>query len=160
VPLIEGGELVEYTAHLIPEGGWHAMPRLFTDGAVVVGDAAGLLNPINREGSNFAMVSGKLAAEAIIEAKETDDFSAVGLSRYQELLEESFVLQDLYRIRNVTGFAHARPHLLNEMPELLSQLAREYLTVDSVPLSQKQVKLLRMLRDRMPPGRMLRDALG
>src|SRR5690606_19423098 len=85
VPLIEGGELVEYTAHLIPEGGWHAMPRLFTDGAVVVGDAAGLLNPINREGSNFAMVSGKLAAEAIIEAKETDDFSAVGLSRYQEL---------------------------------------------------------------------------
>lgn len=160
VPLIEGGELVEYTAHLIPEGGWHAMPRLFTDGAVVVGDAAGLLNPINREGSNFAMVSGKLAAQAIIEAKAAGDFSAVGLSRYQELLEESFVLKDLYTIRNVTGFAHARPHLLNEMPELLSQLAREYLTVDSVPLSQKQVKLLRMLRDRMPPGRMLRDALG
>ncbi|MFO7271222.1 FAD-dependent oxidoreductase [Sphaerobacter thermophilus] len=159
-PMLEGGELVEYSAHLIPEGGWHSMPRLFTDGAVVVGDAAGLLNPINREGSNFAMISGKLAAEAIIEAKAAGDFSAVGLSRYQELLEESFVLQDLYTIRNVTPFAHARPWLLNEVPEVLSRAMREYLTVDDDPKRVKQGKILRILRDGFPVGRTLGDAVG
>lgn len=159
-PLIEGGELVEYSAHLIPEGGWHAMPRLYTNGAVVVGDAAGLLNPINREGSNFAMISGKLAAEAIIEAKEAGDLSIVGLSRYQELLEESFILKDMRAIRNVTPFAHARPWLLTEVPETLARAAREYLTVDSVPKADKQAKMLRILRQGFPLGRTLGDAIG
>ncbi|MDI3341927.1 MAG: FAD-dependent oxidoreductase [Sphaerobacter sp.] len=159
-PMLEGGELVEYSAHLIPEGGWRSLPRLFTDGAVVVGDAAGLLNPINREGSNFAMISGKLAAEAIIEAKAAGDFSAVGLSRYQELLEDSFVLQDLYAIRNITPFVHARPWLLREVPETLSRVAREYLTVDDEPKRVKQGKMLRMLREGFPLGRTLGDAVG
>lgn len=106
------------------------------------------------------MISGKLAAEAIIEAKAAGDFSAVGLSRYQELLEESFVLQDLYTIRNVTPFAHARPWLLNEVPEVLSRAMREYLTVDDDPKRVKQGKILRILRDGFPVGRTLGDAVG
>lgn len=160
VPLIEGGETVEYTAHLIPEGGWHALPRLFADGLLLVGDAAGLVNPVNREGSNFAMISGKLAAEAIIEARAAGDFTAAGLSRYQELLEESFILQDLYKIRDVTEFAHGRPHFFNEIPETLSRAAREYLTVDSIPLREKERRIARILRDGMPLGRLLSDAAG
>ncbi|MBX6343036.1 MAG: FAD-dependent oxidoreductase, partial [Thermomicrobiaceae bacterium] len=159
-PLLAGGELVEYSAHLIPEGGYHALPRLFTDGALVVGDAAGLLNPLNREGSNFAMISGKLAAETIVEAKERGDYSAASLSRYQERLEESFILKDMYKIRNLTDFAHARPHLLTEVPEMLSRAAREYLTVDSVPKSVKQQKIVRLLREGLPPRRLLSDAVG
>lgn len=159
-PLLEGGEMEEYSAHLIPEGGWHALPKLFTDGAVVVGDAAGLVNPLNREGSNFAMISGKLAAEAIIAAKADGDFSAAGLSRYQELLEDSFILKDLYKIRDVTAFAHARPHLLNDVPELLSRAAREYLTVDSVPKGTKQKGIVKMLREGLPPRQLMSDAIG
>jgi electron transfer flavoprotein-quinone oxidoreductase len=159
-PLIDGGETIEYTAHLIPEGGWHSLPTLYTDGAVVVGDAAGLVNPLNREGSNFAMISGKLAAQAIAEAKEANDFSAAQLSRYRELLAESFVLKDLYKIRNLTGFAQARPHLLTDMPNLLADVAREYLTVDSVPKKEKQQKMLRMLRDGMPVRQLVDDAVG
>jgi electron transfer flavoprotein-quinone oxidoreductase len=159
-PLIEGGETIEYSAHLIPEGGWYSLPKLYTDGAVVVGDAAGLVNPLNREGSNFAMLSGKFAAQAIVEAKEAGDFSAAQLSRYRELLADSFVLKDLHKIRNLTGFAHARPHLFNEMPELLANVAREYLTVDSVPKKEKQQKMIRMLRDGMPMQRLVNDAVG
>jgi electron transfer flavoprotein-quinone oxidoreductase len=159
-PMIAGGETVEYSAHLIPEGGWNAMPRLYTDGAVLVGDAAGLLNPLNREGSNFAMISGKLAAEAIIDAKSQDDYSAVALSRYRELLEQSFVLKDLYKIRHMTDFAHARPHLLNDIPEALSKVAREYLTVDNLPLSHKQNQITKLLRDGIPLRRSLLDAVG
>lgn len=158
-PLLEGGELIEYSAHLIPEGGWYALPTLFTDGAVVVGDAAGFVNPISREGSNFAMISGKLAAEAIIEAKRSGDFSAAGLSRYQELLEESFILKDLYTIRNVTPFVHQRPYLLREVPEALAGALRDYLTVDGTPKMIKYGKIARRLRAALPPARALRDLL-
>lgn len=159
-PMLRDGETVEYSAHLIPEGGWSALPRLFTDGALVVGDAAALVNPINREGSNYAMVSGKLAAEAIVEAKAAGDYSAMALSRYQELLEESFILRDLYTIRNVTPFAHGRPHLLNELPVVLSRAAREYLTVDDLPKAVKQRRILRILREGLPPRRTLGDLAG
>ena len=108
--MLAGGETVEYSAHLIPEGGFKRLPRLFSDGVMVVGDAAGFVNPVNREGANLAMISGKLAAQAIIEAKERNDFSIVALSRYRELLDESIVMKDLFKVRNTTDFAHARPH--------------------------------------------------
>jgi electron transfer flavoprotein-quinone oxidoreductase len=159
-PMLAGGETVEYSAHLIPEGGWNSMPRLYADGAVLIGDAAGLLNPLNREGSNFAMISGKLAAEAIIEAKSQGDFTASALSRYRELLEQSFVLKDLHKIRNMTSFAHARPHLLNGIPETISQAAREYLTVDNLPLSYKQKQITRLLRSGIPLRQVVNDAIG
>lgn len=159
-PLLAGGETMEYSAHLIPESGWKSLPHLYTDGAVVIGDAAGLVNPMNREGSNFAMVSGKLAAQAIVEAKEAGDFSAMSLSRYRERLEETFVLKDLHKIRHMTDFAHARPHLFNELPELLSKAAQTYLTVDNVPKSVKQKRIVKMLRSGMPARTALSDAVG
>lgn len=159
-PLIAGGETIEYTAHLIPEGGWKSLPTLYADGALIAGDAAGLVNPLNREGSNFAMISGKLAAQAVIEAKEAGDYSAAQLSRYRELLSDSFILKDLHKIRHLTDFAHERPHLFTEVPDLLADVAREYLTVDSVPKKDKQKKMLSMMLDRMPPKRLVDDAVN
>ena len=67
-PLLQGGETIEYAAHLIPEGGFNRLPQIYADGVVVVGDSAGFVNPLNREGVNLAMLSGKLAAQAIVEA--------------------------------------------------------------------------------------------
>ena len=68
-PLLAGGESAEYLAHLIPEGGYRSVPKVAGNGVVVVGDAAQLVNAIHREGSNMAMSSGKMAAEAIIRLK-------------------------------------------------------------------------------------------
>lgn len=158
-PLLAGGETLEYSGHLIPEGGYNRLPRLFTDGAVVVGDAAQLVNPVNREGGNLAMLSGKLAAQAIIEAKARDDFSAMSLSRYRELLDESVIMADLHKIRNVTDFAHARPHLLRDYPRLLAGMAEEYLRVDGVPKKAKQAKMLGMVKA-LPKRRLLSDLVG
>ncbi len=158
-PMVAGGETVEYSAHLIPEGGYNRMPQVYADGVVVVGDAAGFVNPLNREGANLAMLSGKYAAQAIIEATERDDFSAASLSRYRELLEESIVIQDLYKIRHVTHFAHGKPHLLTEYPELLSQMAREYLTVDGLPKKAKQRKIAAMAGG-LSKRRVLSDLYG
>jgi electron transfer flavoprotein-quinone oxidoreductase len=158
-PLIAGGETIEYSAHLIPEGGYNRLPPLFADGVVVVGDAAGLVNPLNREGANLAMLSGRYAARAIIEAKERGDFSAAALSRYRELLDESIVIQDLFKIRNLTDFAHRRPHLLSDYPRLASRIACEYLMVDGVSKKEKQKKILRLLGE-LPKRRLIGDAIG
>ncbi|MCC6313728.1 MAG: FAD-dependent oxidoreductase [Thermomicrobiales bacterium] len=158
-PLVAGGEPIEYSGHLIPEGGFDRMPTLYGDGVLVVGDAAGFVNPLNREGANLAMLSGKLAAQTIIEAKARGDFSAASLSRYRELLDRSVVLQDLKKIRHVTPFAHQRPHLLRDYPRLAASLAEEYLTVDGTPKSAKYKKLMRMIAG-APKRRLLSDAIG
>jgi electron transfer flavoprotein-quinone oxidoreductase len=158
-PLVAGGETIEYSAHLIPEGGYNRLPQVYADGAVVVGDAAQLVNPLNREGANLAMLSGKLAAQAIVEAKAADDFSAMRLARYRELLDESVVMQDLHKIRNVTDFAHARPHLLRDYPNVLSGMLEEYLRVDGVPKKTKQKKMLAKAMA-LPKRRLLDDLLG
>jgi len=158
-PLIADGETVEYSAHLIPEGGYNRMPQVYADGVLVVGDAAGFVNPLNREGVNLAMLSGKLAAQTIAEAKARGDFSAASLSRYRELLDETIVIKDLYKIRNVTDFAHARPHLLRDYPDLLAAAAHQYLTVDGLAKSEKQAKIARLLRE-VPKKRLLADAVG
>ena len=159
-PLLEGAELVEYSAHLIPEGGWRAMPTLFADGVLVVGDAAGFVNPLSREGSNFAMISGKLAAETILEAREAGDYSASTLSRYWEKLEESFILPDLEAIQNVTPFVRARPYLLRDYPVALARAFRKYLTVDSTPKAGKYRAIGRELLTDLRPARLLRDLLA
>jgi electron transfer flavoprotein-quinone oxidoreductase len=158
-PLVAGGETFEYSAHLIPEGGYKNLPRLYADGVVVVGDAAGLVNPLNREGANLAMLSGRLAAQAIIEAKEKSDFTITSLARYRELLEDSVVLKDLYKIRNTTDFAHERPHLFTDYPNLMSEVAREYLTVDGVAKKDKQKKIAKLLFG-LPKKRLFSDAFG
>ncbi|MEZ4520991.1 MAG: FAD-dependent oxidoreductase [Thermomicrobiales bacterium] len=159
-PLIEGGETVEYAAKLIPERGWQAMPTLYGDGVLVAGDAAMFSNPLNREGANLAMISGKLAAETVARAKERGDYSAATLSYYRELLEDSVVFKDLHKIRNVTDFAHDRPYLLDEVPEVVSRALRTYLTVDGVPKKDKQASIVKMLVESMPAGRTLRDLIA
>lgn len=158
-PLIAEAEIEEYASHLIPEGGYNRLPTLFADGVVLVGDAAGFVNPLNREGANLAMASGKFAAQAIVGAHQREDFSAVGLARYRELLEESFVLRDLYKIRNVTDFAHQRPWLFGEYPELLSEAARRYLTVSGKPKASVQKEIAGLFGN-IPKTRIARDVFG
>ena len=158
-PLIAGGETIEYSAHLIPEFGYKKLPRLFADGVLVVGDAAGLVNPINREGANLAMISGKLAGQTVRFARERDDSSIATLSRYRELLDASIVLKDLHKVRNATHFAHERPHLLVDYPELISSIAKTYLTVDGKAKKEKMAEINRLLRG-LPARRTIGDALG
>ncbi len=158
-PLIEGAELEEYAAHLIPEGGFKRLPTLYGDGVMLVGDAAGLVNPLNREGVNLAMMSGKFAAQAIVHAAEAGDYSVTGLSRYRELLDDSFVMKDLHKIRNMTEFAHERPWLFGEYPELMSEAARRYLTVSGKPKKEIQNEILGLFGG-MPKKRMISDAFG
>ena len=100
-PLVQGAELKEYSAHLIPEAGLTMMPKMTTDGMLVAGDAAALCLAagIWLEGVNFAMASGIYAAEAAVDAVRAGNVTAAGLAGYRERLERTFVLKDHRKLR-------------------------------------------------------------
>ena len=101
-PMLEGGQLVEWGAKTIPEGGYHAVPeRLHGNGCLLAGDAAGLVNVAALKGIHYAMHSGILAAESIFAALKAGDCSAAALAGYDTALRGSFVFRDLYRTRNM-----------------------------------------------------------
>jgi electron transfer flavoprotein-quinone oxidoreductase len=158
--LLDGGESKEYMAHLIPEGGADAMPPVYTDGMLVVGDAAGMSNAIYREGSNLALVSAKLAVQTIVEAHQRGDFSARTLSRYKALLDDSFVMKDLTLYSRTSKYFQANPDFLGRYPELLVNAAHEMFSVDSVPKQDKQRRILRRLMQERAPWQVVKDAVG
>lgn len=98
---IKGSKPLEYSAHLIPEGGYKHLANLTTNGAMIIGDAAGFVNSVHIEGTNFAIISGKLAAQSAVEALDKKDFSKKQLNSYIKKLKNSFILKDLYSYRNV-----------------------------------------------------------
>ena len=99
---LEGGELVEWGAKTIPEGGYYAVPaRRAGDGIVILGDSAGFVDVPSLKGIHYAMQSGMFAARAIHAALKAGDVSATRLAEYDRLVNESFILKDLYRTRNM-----------------------------------------------------------
>jgi electron-transferring-flavoprotein dehydrogenase len=101
-PYLEGGEMVEWGAKTIPEGGYHALPeRLSGDGVVILGDSAGLVDVPSLKGIHYAMQSGIYAAEAIFAALKADDTSGGALGAYDRALHASYVRDDLFRTRNM-----------------------------------------------------------
>lgn len=107
-PLVEGGRLAEYSAHLVPQGKYSTLPRLYGDGVLVAGDAAELALDLRYmiRGMDFAIESGRLAAETILAAKEKGDFSAETLSQYKTALDESYLIhamQALEQPREIQG---------------------------------------------------------
>ena len=113
-PLVEGGEVTEYSAHVIPEAGFDMMPSMIADGLLVAGDAAAmcLAAGIWLEGVNFAIGSGSAAGKAAARAIRRDDTTAAGLDSYRTRIEASFVMKDHRKLRQA-------PHLV--MGELAQQ---------------------------------------
>jgi electron transfer flavoprotein-quinone oxidoreductase len=138
-PLIEGGEMKEYAAHLIPEGGYKAIPQIYGEGWMIVGDSGMFVNAVHREGSNLAMTTGRLAAETIIElAEKQKPFSARNLAAYREKLDASFVMKDLKKYRNMPGIFHRNPQFFTTYPELVNQAAHTMIKVDGIDKKTKE----------------------
>jgi electron-transferring-flavoprotein dehydrogenase len=107
--LLEGGKMIRYGAKAIAAGGPFAMPQIYADGILLVGDCAGFLNSQRLKGIHTAIKSGMLAAEAIFAALLVNDFSAKQLQRYEQLVNESWIMTELRKIRNFhAGFRHGR----------------------------------------------------
>ncbi|CAH2599517.1 Protein FixC [Rhodovastum atsumiense] len=159
-PLIAGSEVKEYAAHLIPEGGFNAMPEILGDGWVVVGDAAHLVNAVHREGSNLAMASGRIAAETIVWLKRRrEDTTAENLAEYRRRLEDSFVLKDLRKYKKIPDLLHNNPQLLDLYPRVLSKAAQTWFRVDGVEKKAKEAEIVKSLRRERGLGGLIGDAM-
>ncbi len=99
---LDGGEMVEWGAKTIPEGGYYAIPkRRSGDGIIIVGDSAGYVEVASLKGIHYAMQSGMFAARAIFEALKKNDTSAASLTAYDRLVDESYIVSDLRARRNM-----------------------------------------------------------
>ena len=125
-----GAELKEYSAHLVPEGGYRAMPRLATDGMLVAGDAASmcLAAGLWLEGVNFAIGAGLAAGRTAAEAIAAGDTSARGLAGYRRQLESCFVLADHKRLRNAADIVLA-DRMQRDYPGLACDFVEQVFTV-------------------------------
>lgn len=157
-PLVRDSVQVEYSAHMIPEGGHAMLPRLFGGGLMVVGDAAGFVFAagIFLEGMNFAIASGLAAAVTAQEAHSQGDFSAASMARYRQRLEKSFVLQDLKRFKRAPAFLN-NERLLHMYPELLCQAAENVFRSEGKPRRKLGRTIYSAMRRKVALHTMLRD---
>jgi electron transfer flavoprotein-quinone oxidoreductase len=145
-PLVEGGELKEYSAHLIPEGGFDMMPDLGAPGMLVAGDAAAfcLAAGIWLEGVNFAMGSGMVAGQVVDQAMREGTAAGADLpERYRAALEGTFVLKDHRKLRRA-------PHLVlsdrvqSVYPQLTANVVERLFRIDN---PEPKPGLARILRE-------------
>ena len=145
-PLIKDGVLAEYSAHLIPEGGYKKIPKLVGNGVMICGDAAMFVNNMHWEGTNLAMISGKLAGETAVVALGKQDFSENELSNYTQKLEESFIIKDLKTYKDLMGEISLRKkEFLGYYPKKINEFFKMFSTTDSIPKRKKYHKFIKSI---------------
>ncbi len=157
-PLVRDSVTLEYSAHMIPEGGWATLPQLSRPGLLVVGDAAGFVFAAGLflEGMNFAIASGLTAANVAQEAHAQKDFSAESMGRYRKQLEANFVLQDMKRFRHTPAFVN-NERLQNVYPDLICKTAENVFRSNGKPRRKIGRVALDTLRGKVPLLTLLKD---
>ncbi len=133
--MVAGGEVLEYSAHVVSTGDLRGVPeKLYGDGVLVAGEAAHLLLNAGKaiQGMDYAMRSGILAAETVIESCEAGNYSESALSRYQRRLEDSYVMKDMRAFQGAVHLLHD-PAMFGTVPSVLCDFGRSFFTVDSKP---------------------------
>jgi len=97
---LEGGELLEFGAKTIPEGGWNSIPKSYGENFLIVGDGAGFLSTLKLKGVHLAVESGISAGKAVANALILDDISEDRLAYYEKLIESGNIYKELYPIRD------------------------------------------------------------
>ena len=147
-PLIAGGKLVEYSGHVVPEGGIHRMPEIIGDGVLVAGDAAMLCMNLGYtvRGMDLAVESGSIAAKAAIKALDAGDTSKAGLGVYKSMLDNSFIMRDMNMYAEAPEFLENCPGMFRGYPEMIRDIMTPFFMVDGEPrqhvmkLAMPQVK--------------------
>jgi electron transfer flavoprotein-quinone oxidoreductase len=134
------------------------MPRLFTDGALVVGDSAMLANPVTGEGADLAILSGRLAGEVATRAYGVRDHTSNVLSEYQNLLLESFALKDMKKQSGLLRYIEENLEIMSAYPEALNAALEEWFRVDGSTRSEKVKRIRRIVTSKRRLTRILRDA--
>lgn len=148
-PLIKGGKLVEYGGHLIPEGGYRMIPTLYADGCLVAGDAAMLCVNIGYQvrGMDYAVASGEIAAQTILDALTANDTSSQQLSFYRSRLEDSFVLKDMHAYRDFPAFMEGTTRIFDGYPEMAADVMKSLFVVDGTPARPLRKKVMAPIKN-------------
>jgi len=145
-PYLEGGTLKEYSAHMIPEGGYKKIPKLTDNGVMVTGDAAMLVNNLHWEGTNLALISGKLAGETAIAALNKGDFSKKALSLYEKKLNNSFVIKDMKTYKDLFDVMHLRKQaFLNYYLKKVNEFFEMFTSVNGIPKRENYWKFIKSI---------------
>ena len=149
-PLIEGGKTVEYSAHLVPEGGLSMVPELVGNGCLVAGDAGMLCVNLGYQvrGMDYAIASGSAAGRAAVAAIDAGDTSAAGLAGYKSELENSFVLKDLRSYQKVPAFMEQTKRMYSEYPSMVCEMMHALFAVDGEPVEPLKKKMMRPVKSR------------
>jgi len=146
---IRGGEIVEYSAHVVSSGDKRAMPeKLYKDGVLICGEAANLLMNAGKaiQGMDYAMRSGILAAETILSAKEKNDFTAGTLQEYENKLSDSYVMKDINNFQDAVHLLHD-PMMVNKVPNLINDFGRKFFTIKSEPTKKARELLHKSVKE-------------
>lgn len=146
--LLIGGKTIEYGGSVIPEGGYHAIPKLVHPGLLIIGDAASLVN--GTHGINLAMWSGFFASQAVYESKKSRDFSVKKLSLYRTLLDESFVMQDLKANAKIASLQRDIPYLFDLYTKIANDTAYHVAKVYSMPKKAKRKFIFKKITSIQP----------
>lgn len=131
--MIDGGEVLEYSAHVVSTGDMRSMPeRLYAPGLMVAGEAANLLLNSGKaiQGMDYAMRSGIIAAETAIRSKQSGDYSGDAMSGYQRALDDSYVMKDLNAFQSAVELFHS-PTMYDTMPKILCDFGRGFFGIDN-----------------------------
>ncbi|HIH4700129.1 TPA: FAD-dependent oxidoreductase [Citrobacter freundii] len=142
-PLIAGGKLVEYAAHVVPEAGMNMQPELVGDGVLIAGDAAGMCMNLGFtiRGMDLAISAGEAAAKTVLSAIKRDDFSKQSLGEYRQHLDDG-PMRDMRMYQKLPAFLD-NPRMFTAYPEMAVSIARDLFTVDgSAPVPMRK-KILR-----------------
>jgi len=138
--MIQGGEVIEYSAHVVSSGDKRVMPKeLYKDGLLLCGESANLLMNAGKaiQGMDYAMRSGILGAETIVKAKERDDYSSQTLKDYRQALEDSYVMKDINNFQDAVHMLHS-PEMFKDVPNLVCDFGRKFFTIDNEPTKKSR----------------------
>jgi electron transfer flavoprotein-quinone oxidoreductase len=157
--LIRGGDVVEYSAQTVHRGGFHLIPQLYGDGYVVAGSAARLLlnNVMTLRGMDVAVASAAAAAKAIIDAKEKEDFSAGGLSTYEQYFKETSAYQDMATFKRTYPLLENK-RLFDTYPDFVCSIMEDMFSVSNEPAKNLYGSLRENMRGKVSFVDMLKDA--
>jgi electron-transferring-flavoprotein dehydrogenase len=132
--ILEGGKSIAYGAKVISAGGYYSIPKLYTEGALLVGEAGGLVDMSRLKGIHLAMKSGMLAAETAFSSLLKDDFSEAALASYEQGVYDSYIGKSMYKVR------HFHRALSMGLPKAFFHLGIQQLTGGRDTLSYDGIK--------------------
>ena len=165
-PLLKNGKAVEYSAHLVPEGGLSMAPDLYGNGVLVIGDAAGFCLNLGYavRGMDLAVVSAECAASAANKAHADNDFSKETLSSYKTFLNDSVLMSDMKLYKKLPDFMDKTKRIYKEYPELAVDVLEDMFRFDGTPAKSmlkmalphlRKVGISNLLNDAFKGGRVL-----